>query len=131
MSNYEETKILAAKGLTTDEIIEKLGISKRTLQRYRKKDTELSKQITMNDNNVGNLIKTAYKVAFGYTMKKDKIIKDDAGTRVVTLCEEVAPSNDMIKYLLNNRDRLNFSNNPNKDRIDNELLELKKNESIF
>ena len=34
----------------------------------------------------------------------------------------------MIKYLLNNRDRINFSNNPNKDRLDRELLELKKKE---
>lgn len=136
MKREENIKLalsLANKGFTRNEILEKLNVSRRTLERYQEINSELATKIKENEKEVSRLIKTAFKVANGYTTKAHKVIKTKEGYEVVTVDETILPSVDMIKYLLNNRDRLNFSNNPNKDRLDKELLELKKksNEFIF
>lgn len=118
---------LINKGFTSSEIIEELKISDRTLRRYGQKNEEIRTKLTENNKSLNKLINTAYKVALGYKIKKQKLVKtDNGGSEVVDIIEEVPPSSDMIKYLLNNRDKKNYSNNPNKDRIDNELLQLKK-----
>lgn len=118
---------LINKGFTSSEIIEELKISDRTLRRYVQKNEEIRTKLTENNKSLNKLINTAYKVALGYKIKKQKLVKtDNGGSEVVEVIEEVPPSSDMIKYLLNNRDKKNYSNNPNKDRIDNELLKLKK-----
>lgn len=118
---------LINKGFTSSEIIEELKISDRTLRRYGQKNEEIRTKLAENNKSLNKLINTAYKVALGYKIKKQKLVKtDNGGSEVVEFMEEVPPSSDMIKYLLNNRDKKNYSNNPNKDRIDNELLQLKK-----
>lgn len=119
---------LANKGLTKKEIAEKLNISVRTLERYQKINSELATKIKENEQEIAQLIKIAFKVAKGYKNKTNKVLKTKAGVEVVEVEENIPPSPDMIKYLLNNRDRINFSNNPNKDSLDRELLELKKRE---
>lgn len=117
---------LANKGFTRNEIIEELNISRRTLERYQKINSELATKIKENEKEINQLIKTAFKLANGYTTKVQKLVKVKDGYEVKDIIETTPPNTDMIKYLLNNRDRLNYSNNPNKDRIDRELLELKK-----
>lgn len=119
---------LVNKGFTRNEVIERLHISKRTLERYQEENTEIATKIKENEKEISKLIKTAFKVANGYTIKVPKVIKCKEGQKVIEVNEHVQPSPDMIKYLLNNRDKLNFSNNPNKDKVDNEMLELKKKE---
>lgn len=136
MKREENIKLalsLANKGFTRNEVLEKMSISRRTLERYQEINSELATKIKENEKEVSRLIKTAFKMATGYTVTNQKIVKCKDSYEVVEVKENVLPSTDMIKYLLNNRDRLNFSNNPNKDRIDKELLELKKkaNELIF
>lgn len=129
MKREENIKLalsLANKGFTRNEILEKMSISRRTLERYQEINSELATKIKENEKEVSKLIKTAFKMATGYTITNQKLVKYKEGYEVVEVKENVPPSVDMIKYLLNNRDRLNFSNNPNKDRIDKELLELKK-----
>lgn len=117
---------LINKGFTSSEIIEELNISDRTLRRYAQKNNEIRTKLTENNKSLNKLINTAYKVALGYKVKQQKVIKTDEGNKIVDIEQEVLPNTDMIKYLLNNRDRKNYSNNPNKDKIDNELLKLKK-----
>lgn len=117
---------LANQGFTSSEIIEKLNISDRTLRRYAEKNNEIRTKLTTNNKALNKLINTAFKVALGYSKKQEKVIKTSEGYEKVEVIEEVPPSPDMIKYLLNNRDRMNYSNNPNKDRLDREMLELKK-----
>ncbi|MBC2459398.1 hypothetical protein [Clostridium beijerinckii] len=124
--NIKSALSLANKGFTRNEIIEKLNISRRTLERYQKINSELATKIKENEKEISQLIKTAFKLAKGYATKVQKVVKVKDGYEMVEVEEIVAPNADMIKYLLNNRDRLNYSNNPNKDRIDKELLELKK-----
>lgn len=131
MKREEKIKMalsLANKGLTKKEIAERLNISVRTLERYQKINSELATKIKENEKDLSQLIKIALKVAKGYKNKTNKVLKTKAGIEVVEVEESIPPSPDMIKYLLNNRDRINFSNNPNKDRLDRELLELKKKE---
>ncbi|NFN17447.1 hypothetical protein FDB52_00735 [Clostridium botulinum] len=124
--NIKSALNLAIKGFTRNEILEKMNISRRTLERYQKINSELATKIKENERELAKLVKTAFRVATGYTITNQKVIKSKEGYKVVEVKENVLPSSDMIKYLLNNRDRLNYSNNPNKDRIDKELLELKK-----
>ncbi|MGN2349432.1 hypothetical protein ACTFH7_13120 [Clostridium cagae] len=124
--NIKSALSLAIKGFTRNEILEKMNISRRTLERYQKINSELATKIKENEKELAKLVKTAFKVATGYTTTNQKVIKVKEGYEVVEVKENVLPSSDMIKYLLNNRDRLNYSNSPNKDRIDKELLELKK-----
>ncbi len=129
MKKEEKMKMaldLANKGFTRNEIMEQLKISVRTLQRYQQENKEITTKIKENEKDIESLIKTAFKMANGYTITNQKVVKGKDGYEVVEIKENILPNTDMIKYLLNNRDRLNFSNNPNKDRIDKELLELKK-----
>lgn len=119
---------LADKGFTKKEIVEKIGISIRTLERYCNFNSELATKIKENEKEISQLIKTAFKIATGYKNKANKVVKGAGGVEVIEVEEIIPPNADMIKYLLNNRDRLNFSNNPNKDKLDRELLELKKKE---
>ena len=131
MKREEKIKMalsLANKGLTKKEISEKLNVSVRTLERYQKINNELATKIKENEEEISQLIKIAFKVAKGYKNKTKKVLKTKSGIEVVEVEENIPPSSDMIKYLLNNRDRINFSNNPNKDKLDRELLELKKKE---
>ena len=131
MKREEKIKMalsLANKGLTKKEISERLNISVRTLERYQKNNSELATKIKENEKDLSQLIKIAFKVAKGYKNKTNKVLKTKDGIEVVEVEESIPPSPDMIKYLLNNRDRINFSNNPNKDKLDRELLELKKKE---
>ncbi|WP_294378186.1 hypothetical protein [uncultured Clostridium sp.] len=119
---------LANKGFTRDEIIEKLKICRRTLERYQQNNTQLATKIKENEKDIAQLIKTAFKVATGYTITSQKVIKNKDNVEIVEVKENILPNAEMIKYLLNNRDRLNYSNNPNKDIIDKKLLELKQKE---
>lgn len=128
IERIKKVESLAIDGFTSDEIIQMLNISRRTLERYAKENATILKALKTNDKEISKLIRTAYKVATGYKRKVQKIVKTNNGYDVVGVEEEVPASPDMIKYILNNRAKDKFSNNPNKDRLDRELLELRKKE---
>lgn len=142
----KETRIkmaidLANQGVTEREILEKLGMSERTMQRYKLENEELATKLIEKKDVASKAIKELCRLAIGYTTKVEeffkikKLVTNSAGEekeieviekRIKTV--EVPGNITALKYLLNNREKDSWSDNANKVYIDKKLLELKEKE---
>lgn len=140
LSRLEEIEKWAAMGLSEAQISFNLGISRSSLENYKKANVDilncLKRGKTKADFKVENAL---YKKAIGYKALKVAVQKckdiyyDDEGRkcqkeRLETLEyeEEVQPDVQAIKYWLGNRKSGKWKDNPTKADIDKQVLELKK-----
>lgn len=132
---------LATQGITEKEIIEELQIAERTMRRYKEESEELRTILSDTQDTTNKAIKELGRLAIGYIkeveeyIKVKKLVTTTEGKEVVV--EEVVkrvkkvkvdPDIQAIKYLLNNRDKNSWRDNPNKVDIDKQMLEIKKQE---
>lgn len=130
---------LAIQGVTEREIISQLKIAERTMRRYKEESEELRTVLRATGNIIDKAIKELGRLATGYTkeveeyIKVKKLVTTTEGKEVVveevvkrTKKVKVEPDIQAIKYLLNNRDKDQWRDNPNKVDIDKEVLELNK-----
>ncbi len=132
---------LANKGLTENEICEKLNINIRTMRRYKQENEALRTILSESNKLVNKAIKELGRLATGYVKDVEeyhkikveevtpegKVIKKE---ELVKVNKKVKVPGDVqaIKYLLNNRDMERWRDNPQKVIIDKENIELKKKE---
>ena len=102
----------ARKGKENQEIAEKLGITRQTLNEWRKKYPELSDALSRGrDFAVAEIEESMHKRSLGYDIEETKVIalpeKDDFGNetlrpiRVEKTKRHIAPSEGAAKLLLN------------------------------
>lgn len=132
---------LANKGLTENEICEKLNINIRTMRRYKQENEQLRTILSESNKLVNKAIKELGRLATGYVKDVEeyhkikveeitpegKVIKKE---ELVKVNKKVRVAGDVqaIKYLLNNRDMERWRDNPQKVLIDKENIELKRKE---
>jgi transposase len=121
----------ARDGLTEAQISKNLGISKSTLNDYKNKYPDFSDSLKRGRQSCIVEIENALvKRALGFEYEEVKTyIKDEDG-RVVKYTEKTkkyqAPDVGACAFLLKNKDKGNWSNNPMKLDLDRELVELQK-----
>jgi transcriptional regulator with XRE-family HTH domain len=121
----------ARDGLTEEQICKNLGISRQTLNEYKKTHSDLVDALKKGKEVFITEIENALsKSALGYEYEEVKTyIKDEDG-KVVKYTEKTKkhqpPNVGACAFLLKNKDRGNWSDNPMKLEIERELLELQK-----
>lgn len=108
--NLETIRILAQSGISQVKIRGLLGVSRNTWEKYKgeKKDfldaVSAQKQIDPKDHaeQVKELEKTMYKIALGYDVEREDIIRTKDGAKVVTRTEHIPPSFNALRFLLLN-----------------------------
>ena len=119
-------------GLTEDQIGKNLGISKNTVNEYKKKYSDFQDSIKRGRQScVAQIENALVKRALGFEYEEVKnYMKDDGDGRITKYTEKTKkyqpPDVGACAILLKNKDRGNWSDNPAKLDLDRELLELKK-----
>jgi transcriptional regulator with XRE-family HTH domain len=121
----------ARDGLDESQIAKNLGISKSTLNLYKKQHSDFSDSIMRGKIPFLAEVENALsKSALGFRYKESKTYikqEDDKTTRYTEETEKYQPPNvTACNILLKNKDKENWSDNPQKLDMDRELLELKK-----
>ncbi len=121
----------ARDGLTEEQICKNLGISKATMNNYKKDHVDFLNAIKNGKEVAITEIENAlYKRALGYEYEELKTyIKLENGkeTKYTEKTKKhIAPDVAACSILLKNKDRGNWSDNPMKTDLDRELLELRK-----
>lgn len=137
----EKVLELAKLGSTEEEICEQLRITDRTIRRYKQENKEISNLLSYNNNLINKVTKELTRLATGYTKEvedyekiKSEIIKPNGVVEkkeeLVKTIKTVKVPGDVqaIKYILNNRRRDMWKDNPHKVEIDNRNIKLKEKE---
>ncbi len=100
-------RALAMEGLTNEQIAERMGMTKRTLQNWRRDYPEFSAAIKIGKEESDSQVEMSlFKRAMGYTITEEKtIINPDGSTRIETVEKEVAPDTTAQIFWLKNRQR--------------------------
>lgn len=130
------------QGISEKEIASRLGISERTLRRYKKEDLSLLTALEAGSKKTTNEVEYALlKRALGYKYieeqpyktktiyydeNNNKCVKEEM--QIVRVEKTVLPDVQAQKFWLNNRKEEYWRDNPHKARNDAELLELRKKE---
>lgn len=139
LEKLKDIELWASMGLSESQIAFNLGISRASLENYKKANLDILNSLKRGKSQADFKVENAlYKKATGYTIKKVGIIKckdiyyDESGNKcqseraeVVNYEEEVQPDIQAIKFWLINRNK-KWKDNPSKNEIDKELLKLKK-----
>lgn len=142
MDYLESIATWALEGYSEKQIAEKLGISDRTLRRYKQKNKEILSALDKSKMKANmNVELTLLNSALGYEYEEEEVSKerivyfDDNGNKVVKetpvtirVKKRAKPDISAQKYWLNNRKAQYWNDNPRKAINDKELLELKKKE---
>lgn len=132
----------AIQGDSETEIARKLGISQRTLRRYKQQDLSLLSALETGKAKANSKVEYALlQRALGYKYEEEQphkvkeIYYDDNGNKCVRELIQIIkvekiypPDVQAQKFWLNNRKAENWKDNPHKVTNDRELLELRKKE---
>lgn len=140
LKRLEDVETWASMGLSESQIAFNLGISRATLENYKKANLDILNSLKRGKSQADFKVENAlYKKATGYMVKKTSVVKckdiyyDDAGRKcqkehleTIEYEEEVPADVQAIKFWLINRKKGKWKDNPTKADIDKELLELRK-----
>ncbi len=132
-----EIEIWLKKGLSEKQIFTNLGIGKTTWESYKKQYSELMDVLKKGrENQIEEVENSLFKNATGYyfyVQESVKVKDADGGesVQVVTLKKFKGPETGAIAFFLKNKDKKNYSDNPNMIDIKREELQLRKDESQF
>lgn len=127
-------------GLSETQIAYNLGISRASLENYKKANLDILNSLKRGKNQADFKVENAlYKKATGYEVKETVAVKlkeiyyDDKGNKcqkekldTVEVIKEIPADTPAIKFWLINRKQGRWKDNPNKAEIDKAVLELKK-----
>lgn len=147
MEHLESIATWALEGYSEKQIAEKLGVSDRTLRRYKQKNKEVLSALDKSKIRANmNVELTLLNSALGYDYVEEEVAKekiiyfDEAGRKViketpvtVKVKKRAKPDVAAQKYWLNNRKNQHWNDNPHKVANDKELLKIKKqqHESMY
>jgi len=137
-----EVEMWASMGLSESQIAFNLGISRATLENYKRDHLDILESLKRGKNQADFKVENSlYKKATGYETKETVAAKvkdiyyDDKGNKcqkerldTVEVVKEIPPDVTAIKFWLINRNKGRWKENPTKVEIDKALLELKKKE---
>lgn len=139
----EDVETWASMGLSETQIAFNLGISRATLENYKRDHLDILESLKRGKNQADFKVENAlYKKATGYIAKETVVQKtkeiyyDENNNKcskenleTVEVEKEVPPDVNAIKFWLINRKQSKWKDNPNKVELDKEILKLKKKES--
>ena len=134
---FAEIEIWLKQGLAEKQIFKNLGVGKTTWESYKKQYPELAELLKKGrQNQIEEVENSLYKNATGfyyYVQESVKCKDPDGGERVevVSLKKFKAPETGAIAFFLKNKDKKNYSDNPNMIDIKREELEIRRTESQF
>lgn len=142
LNSLKEIEQWASDGLSQGQIAHNLGIGRSTLEKYKKQNIEIMNSLKKGQRRSNQEVENAlFKKATGYEVEEVQAYKvketyyDDKNNKctkekieTVTVKRSYPPDLAAIKFWLMNRNRKEWSENPNKDSIDREELNLKKKE---
>lgn len=122
---------LAIRGATDEEIAAALGISRKTVQRWKKEYPSFNEAITKGkDAADAKVEKSLFQRAIGYeTTDTEKIVEVDTRTgqskpvKIRTVTKQIAPDTMAGMYWLNNRKRDDWGNGRNKTQESNNAVD--------
>jgi vacuolar-type H+-ATPase subunit H len=141
--NLNVIEHMAENGSTDKEIASKLGIGYSTYKKYKAKDVDLKAVIaTAKDKKNQEVEKAVYKNATGYhyyedvaTKVKYEEIAEDGETvlqkedvKISSVKKYKGPDLNAQKYWLNNKDKMNWKDDPHKVANDKKLTKIKEKE---
>jgi hypothetical protein len=131
-SRFPEIIIWLNKGLCEGQIIKNLAISKTTFEKYKKEQSALVELLKKGtENQVEEVENSLYKNATGfyyYVTESIKLKNPDGSERVETV--EVkkfkSPETAAICFFLKNKDKANYTDNPQLVELHREEFKFKK-----
>ena len=140
LEKLKDIELWASMGLSESQIAFNLGISRSSLENYKKANLDILKALKKGKNQANFKVENAlFKKATGYKEKKKVAIKlkdtyyDEDGKKCTSEriqlveVEEIYPAEiQAIKFWLVNKDKANWTENPTKKEIDRALLKLKQ-----
>jgi hypothetical protein len=130
---FDEIRDWLINGASDDNIIHNLGITSSTFYKHLSEKKEFSELIKNGRISIVAQLRSALiKKAMGFEYQESKIIeKEDPDTgekvrTVETYNKKSLPDVAALNLCLKNYDALNWSNDPQGDKIKREELELKK-----
>lgn len=140
---FEDIETWASMGLSESQIAFNLGISRATLENYKKAHLDILECLKRGKNQADFKVENAlYKKSTGYEVKETIAVKvketyfDDKGNKcqkekldTVEIKKEIPADVQAIKFWLINRKQGRWKDNPTKIEIDKAMLELKKKEA--
>lgn len=142
-SNMELVLSMYEEGAKEKDIAESIGVSYASWKRYKANNEELKAQLqSLKNSRVKTVEESLFKCATGYSYYeevpskiKEEVLAEDGTTILVKERIEVTRLKkyrgadiQAIKYFLNNKDKRNWKENPDKSIIDRENLKLRKKE---
>lgn len=138
----ESVEIWASMGLNERQIAHNLGISKATMENYKKAHLDFLEHLKRGKETADSKVENAlYKRATGYTvieqqaMKRKEIYYDEKDRKcekehieVVEVEKEVPADVTAMKFWLINRQKGRWTDNPHKVEIDKKTLKLREKE---
>lgn len=138
-----DVELWATMGLSETQIAYNLGISRATLENYKRDHLDILESLKRGKNQADFKVENAlYKKATGYIVKETVAVKckdiyyDDNNNKcqrerldTVEIEKEVPAETNAIKFYLINRKQGRWKDNPTRADIDKALLELKKKET--
>ncbi|WP_300382524.1 hypothetical protein [Clostridium sp.] len=143
LKKLEDLENWASMGLSETQIAYNLGISRSSLENYKKANLDIVNSLKRGKNRANFKVENAlYKKATGYTIKETVPCKtkdtyyDDKGNKcikenivVVETEKEIPADVSAIKFWLINKDKAKWKENPTKVEVDRALLEIKKKQA--
>jgi hypothetical protein len=136
-ARFYEIEAMLKKGLAEHQIFKNLGIGKTTWESYKHKYPELKELLKKGRaSNIKEVENALYKAATGfyYTAQEVIRIKDGPGKErieVVQVTKFKPPDTASMIFFLKNRDKINWSDNPQMNEIKREELDLRKKDLEF
>lgn len=116
----------ARNGLSEKQIAHNLGVSYATFRNYKNKHTELNTVLQRGKEVIDLKVENALlKVALGYSY--DEVIYEN-GIEVKRITKTVKPDINAQRFWLINRKPELWTSDPNKLKIDKEILKLRQKE---
>ena len=140
LKRLEDIETWASMGLSESQISYNLGISRSSLENYKKSNLDIVNSLKRGKSRASFKVENAlYKKATGYVVKETVPCKvkdtyyDDKGNKcmkenivVVETEKEVPADVQAIKFWLINKEKGRWKENPSKVEMDKALLELRK-----
>ena len=124
----EEVEEYARNGLSEKQIAYNLGVSYASFRNYKKKHEELRIVLQRGKEIIDLKVENALlKSALGYTYEE---ITYEKGEEVKRVTKIIKPDVNAQRFWLMNRMPHKWKSDPNKNKIDLEILELSKKEIV-